>query len=142
MHDEAETADTFPLAPLRIPVKEPTPRLVVEAEAVSMRVVACRVVAVMFVEETFAREDEAEVNTPVEEEIVIRADEVAPPPSFPESTCESTPAERNVSDPPAVEVTYLFPLKSVKNPPATCRLPVKFIFVPLALVNLRIGKIP
>ena len=38
--------------------------------------------------------------------------EVAPPPSCPKSTCESTPAERNVSEPPAVEVTYLLPLKS------------------------------
>ena len=62
----------------------------------------------ILVPETLASEDDPEVNTPVEVEIVNNAEEVPLPPSMPKRTWLSTP----FVNPPPVEVENLFPCKS------------------------------
>ena len=65
----------------------------------------------IFVEETFAREDEPTVRTPVDVEIVKRALPVAFPARFANM---SWPLRAVLVIPPEVEVTYLLPFASNK----------------------------
>ena len=81
----------------------------------------------ILVEETFVRDEEPTENTPVDEEKVIRRDELAPPPRIPKRTWESTPDDRLK----AVEVEYLLPLASTSEP-CTWRNPLNVWLVPEA----------
>ena len=47
----------------------------------------------IFVEDTFARDELPTVKTPVDDEKVNEMEDVAPPPNIPYSTCVSTPFE-------------------------------------------------
>ncbi|GEM_PF-2966143 len=91
----------------------------------------------MFVEETFASEDEPTVKTPVEVEKVNKLLELALPPATPKRIWLITPLVN-----PPVEVEYLFPFASKMAFPVTCKYPDSVAFVPEALVKNKLGKRP
>ena len=107
------------------------------------------------VEDTFAREDEPTVNTPVDDEKVNVADDVAPPPSMPKRTCVSMPLVKLPQPVQLVTVNVPIVELGVRNSDddatpvtvreAICKFPVPVAFVkfnPTSVVMPPIVRLP